>query len=60
MVIQTCSDVFSILMQLDAHTSLSAETVSVMLSGPEDIALYSQTNIPEVPSNDRTALPHQK
>lgn len=60
MVIQTCSDVFSILMQLDAHGSLSADTVSVMLNGSEDVPPYSQSNIPDVPSNDRTTLPHQK
>ena len=47
-------------MQLDAHSSLSAETVSVMLNGSEDVSSYSQNNIPDVPSNDRTTLPHQK
>ena len=47
-------------MQLDAHASLSAETVSVMLSGPNGIVAYSQTNIPDVPSNDRTTRTYQK
>lgn len=60
MVIQTCSDVFAILMQLDAHTSLSAETVNVMLNGTDEAAAYSQSNTPNVPSNDRTTLTHQK
>lgn len=60
MVIQTYSEALSILKRLEDHTLFSPEIVSVILDGPKDVAAYSQNNIPYVPSNDRTSLPHQK
>jgi len=60
MVIQTCSEVFAVLMHLDAPHSLSAETIKVMPEGLSHKFGYSQNVITEAAANDRTALTHQK
>jgi len=60
MVIQTCSEVFAVLMHLDAPHSLSAETIKAMLESSSHRLGYSQNVITEAAVNDRTALNHQK
>ena len=60
MVIQTCSEVFAVLMQMDAHASFSADTINTLLARDETAAEYSQTDLSTVAANDRTTLPYQK
>ncbi|MDB2437935.1 hypothetical protein N9W89_04420 [Hellea sp.] len=60
MVIQTCSEIFSVLMQGDAHTSFSAEVVDTLLKRSPDVGACLSPDVHETPSNDRTTLPHQK
>ena len=60
MVIRTRSEVFAVLMHLDAPASLSSETIKAMLEGSSHKIGYSQNVILEAACNDRTPLPHQK
>ena len=59
MVIQTCSEVFAVLMQMDGHTSFSADTVVTLLNHTDKATSYSQLDVSSVVSNDRTTLPFQ-
>ena len=60
MVIQTCSEVFSVLMQMDANTSFSADAANTLLKRSDDLAACFTPTLSDAPSNDRTSLPHQK
>ena len=60
MVIQTCSEVFAVLMQMEAHSSFSADAVSTFLNQSNDLAAYSIQDLHDVLANDRTSLSHQK
>jgi len=60
MVIQTCPEVFSILMQLDSHPSFSADAVATLLNRSDAPMTYSRFDFSPVVSNDRTNLPFQK
>lgn len=60
MVIQTCSEIFSVLMQSEAHASFSSDAVSTHLKPSNVVDPCSLPDFHAVPSNDRTALPHQK
>jgi len=60
MAIQTCSEVFAVLMQMDGHASFSADNVTTLLNSTEKAAAYSQDDFLSVVSNDRTILPFQR
>ena len=60
MVIQTCSEVFAVLMQMEAHGSFSADAVNTFLNCSNDVATYSVQNFHDVPANDRTSLSYPK
>ena len=60
MVIQTCSEVFAALMQMEAHSPFSADAVNTFMNRSNDLAAYSIQDFNHVPTNDRTSLSHQK
>lgn len=59
MVIQTCSQVFAVLMQMEEHDAFSADAIATRLSRDD----YTANVLPRAPSpavsNDRTTLPFQ-
>jgi len=60
MVIQTCSQVFAVLMQMEEHDAFSADAIATLLSRYDYTANALQTHPPPAVSNDRTTLPFQK
>ena len=60
MVIQTCSQIFAVLMQMESHASFSADAIATLLNQSRDEVNNSQTDNSIVAANDRTALPFQK
>ena len=60
MVIQTCSEVFVVLMQMEAHSSFSADAVNTFLNRTNRVANYPIQDFHDVPANDRTSLSQLK
>ena len=60
MVIQSCSEVFAILMQMEVHASFSSDAVSTLLNRSADLSAYPIQDFDDVVANDRTSLPHLK
>ena len=60
MVIQTCSEAFTVLMQMENQSCFSADAINTLLARDESAANCSQTNLSSMLSNDLSNLPLQK